>query len=138
MPAKPSDTENHRVARSRQNRVAGRILLRARQVSDMSQTEFAAALAKRLGLPSFGQPTLSGWETSIRAIPAAVLIAASEISRTNGFSLSETIDGELGPSTAPQAAKLAAALEAMADALKGEAADNVRAAAEALRPKRQR
>jgi|SRR5579859_455859 len=136
MPAKSFDTENHKVAKSRQNRVAGRILLRARQSADMNQTDFAAAIAKRMGIPSFGQPALSGWETSIRSVPAAALIAAAELARSQGFDLSEIIDSELGPATIPQAVKLAAALESIADALKGEAAEQVRAAAESIRPKR--
>ena len=136
MPARSFDTEAHNVARSRQNRVAGRILLRARQATDMTQGEFAAAIAKRLGIPSFGQPALSGWETSIRSVPGAALIAAAELARARGFDLADVINAELGPATIPQAAKLASALESIAGALSGEAADQVRAAADSIRNKR--
>src|SRR5579872_3352019 len=128
MPVK-ADADQIKLAESRQNRVAGRILLRARQSADMNQTEFAEVIAKRLGLTNLGQSSLSGWETSIRSVPSSVLIAAAEIARSRGFSLSDIIDSELGPATVPQAAKLAGALEAIANALKGEAADQVRAAA---------
>jgi hypothetical protein len=62
-----------------------------------------------------------------------VLIAAAEVARSRGFSLADVITSELGPATVPQAAKLATALEAIADALKGEAADSVRSAAQSLR-----
>lgn len=133
MPTK-NDPDQIKMALSRQNRIAGRILLRARQSSDMNQTEFAAAIAKRLGLGNIGQSALSGWETSIRGVPAAALIAAAELARVRGFNLSDVIDSELGPATIPQAAKLATALEAIADALKGEAAEQVRQAAATLRP----
>ena len=128
--------EEATVAESRQNRIAGRILLRARQSADMNQTDFAQAVAKRIGLGSIGQSALSGWETSVRSVPAAALIAAAELARSHGFDLAEIITSELGPATVPQAAKLAAALESIADALKGEAADNVRQAAQSLRPRR--
>jgi len=133
MPIK-ADADQIKFSQSRQNRVAGRIVLRARQVSEMNQTDFAAQVAKRLGLSTIGQSALSGWETSIRGVPGAVLIAAAEIARSRGFSLSEIIESELGPATVPQAAKLATALEAIADALKGEAAEQVRQAAASIRP----
>ena len=136
MPNKPYDSTEHNVTESRQNRIAGRILTRARKAADMSQTEFAAAVARRLGLPSLAQGSLSGWEIHARTVPAAALIAAAEVARAQGFDLAQAITDELGPNTVPQAAKLATALETIADALKGEASDSVRAAAEALRPKR--
>jgi transcriptional regulator with XRE-family HTH domain len=132
MPKKELEVDGG-VAKSRQNRIAGRILLHARQSADMNQTDFAASIAKRLGIPSFGQPALSGWETSIRQVPAAAIIAAAEIVRAHGFDLTDAINAEIGPATVPQAAKLAVALEAMADALKGEASEQVRAAADSLR-----
>lgn len=135
MPVK-ADADQIKFSQSRQNRVAGRILLRARQSADMSQTDFASAVAKRLGLSSIGQSALSGWETSIRGVPGAVLIAAAEVARSRGFNLTDVMESELGPATIPQAAKLATALEAIADALKGEAAEQVRSAAQTLRPPR--
>jgi transcriptional regulator with XRE-family HTH domain len=133
MPIKNDDSK---VAESRQNRIAGRILLRARRSTDMTQTEFATAIARRLGLGTIGQSALSGWETSIRGVPAAALIAAAELARARGFDLSEIINSELGPGTIPQAARLATALESIADALSGEAAEQIREAAKGIRPKR--
>lgn len=134
MPTNESK-EAHNVAQTRHSKVAGRLLQRARQASGMSQTEFATAIARRLGIPSLGQPALSGWEVSTRAMPAAALIAAAELARAHGFSLGQEIDNELGPHRVPQQAILANALRQMADAMKGEAADNLRAAADALKPK---
>ena len=138
MPSKPYDSTEHNVTESRQNRIAGRILTRARKASDMSQTEFAAAIAKRLGLPSLAQGSLSGWEIHSRTVPAAALIAAAEVARSHGFDLGEAVNGEMGPGTVPQAAKLATALEQIAEALEGSAADDLRQAAATLRPVKRR
>ena len=132
MPAKPYDPSEHNVAESRQNRIAGKLLARARQASGMSQTEFASAVAKRLGLPSLAQGSLSGWEIHSRTVPAAAIIAAAEVARTHGFNLGQKIDNELGPHKVPQRTILAAALRQMASAMKGDAADSLRAAADSL------
>jgi len=102
----------------------------------MSQTEFASAIAKRLGLPSLAQGSYSGWEIHARTVPAAALLAAAELARTRGFNVGEAIEAETGPVNVPQSAKFAAALEAMADALEGDAADQIREVAESIRPKR--
>ena len=136
MPSKPYDSTEHNVADSKQNRAAGRILVRARKAADMSQTDFAGAIAKRLGLPSLAQGSYSGWEIHARSVPAAALIAAAEVARGSGFVLCDAIDAETGPVNVPQSTRLAAALEAMADALEGDAADQIREAAESIRPKR--
>jgi len=136
MPSKPYDSSEHNVAESRQNRAAGRILVRARKAADMSQTEFAAAIAKRLGLPSLAQGSYSGWEIHSRTVPAAALIAAGEIARASGFRICDAIEAETGPVVVSQSTKLAAALEAMAEALEGDAAESIRDAAESIRPKR--
>lgn len=136
MPSKPYDTTEHNVAASRQNKAAGRILVRARGATEMSQTDFATAIAKRLGLPSLAQGSYSGWEVHSRTVPAAVLIAAAELARPQGFVLCDAIEAETGPVNVPQSTKLAAALEAMADALEGDAAEQIREVAESMRPKR--
>ena len=137
MPSKPYDSTEHNVTESRQNRIAARIMARARKAADMSQTEFAAAVAKRLGLPSLAQGSLSGWEIHARTVPAAALIAAAEVARASGFDLGDALNAELGPATIPQAGRLAIALEQIAEALEGSAAaDDLRQAAETLRPKK--
>lgn len=136
MPSKPYDSTEHNVAESRQNRAAGRILVRARKAADMSQTEFAAAIAKRIGLPSLAQGSYSGWEIHSRTVPAAALIAAAEVARPSGFQLGDAIEAETGPVQVSQSTKLAVALEAMAEALEGDAAEQIREVAESIRPKR--
>ena len=138
MPSKPYDSTEHNVTESRQNRIAGRILTRARKAADMNQTEFAAAVARRLGLPSLAQGSLSGWEIHARTVPAAALIAGAEVARTHGFDLGDAINAEMGPAAIPQAAKLATALEQIAEALEGSAADDIRQAAATLRPIKRR
>lgn len=56
-----------------------------RRVSGMNQTEFAADVARRMGVDTFSQSALSGWETGQRAMPAAVLMAVAEIARECGL-----------------------------------------------------
>lgn len=133
MPVK--DAGESKLAETHQNRVAGRLLQLARKAAGLNQTEFGMALAGRLGA-SFGQSAISGWEISIRAVPAAALIAAAELANDGGVQLAEAIKAELSPAVeAPQAKRLAEALEAIADALGGGvAADQVRSAAASLRP----
>ena len=73
------------VARSIQNRAAGRLLTTTRRVSGMNQAEFAADVARRMGVDAFSPSVLSGWETGQRAMPAAVLMAVAEIARECGL-----------------------------------------------------
>ena len=133
---KNNSDDDTRVANARQNRIAGKILRRSREVSDMNQTDFAAAIAKRLGLGSIGQSALSGWETSMRGVPGAAIIAGAEIARSRGFDLVDAINDELGPLKGPKFSAIASALDSFADSLKGDAAEQVRDAAKILRSKR--
>lgn len=84
-----------RLAASRENQVAAKIISRARGVTGMNQAEFAEAIADRLAVPRYGQAALSGWETGKRPAPAAVMIAAASIAKDEGLEMAAVIEKQI-------------------------------------------
>lgn len=92
MPERPVDSQS--LARTRQNQIAARVLLRARQATGLSQGRFLAAIGERLATRPYAQNALSAWEAGERSVPAAVLLAAVEIARRHGLDLADVITDE--------------------------------------------
>lgn len=69
-----------RMAATNYNAAAGRAIRRARVELDVAQGEFATLIGEVMKT-QVRQSTLSGWEKGVRQVPAAALIAASELAR---------------------------------------------------------
>lgn len=83
MPPKPRkpvpepNNEAAKYARTEQNRRAGKMIKAAR--GEQKGILFAPALSQALGV-AVSESSLSNYETGRRAVPAAVLLAASDVS----------------------------------------------------------
>jgi transcriptional regulator with XRE-family HTH domain len=78
MPRRPADAVS--LAKTQQNQQAARALVAARKAAGHTQQQFLAAISEVLATRPYAQNALSAWESGDRAIPAAVLIAATQIS----------------------------------------------------------
>jgi len=79
VPRRPADAES--LAKTQQNQQAARVLVAARKAAGHTQQQFLAAISELLATRPYAQNALSAWESGERAIPAAVLIAAAQVSR---------------------------------------------------------
>lgn len=99
------DTTGGYLPDSRQNKAAARMLSKARATLGMTQPDFSRAMAARLHVAEYTQPTITGWEQGERLVSAPVLLAALELLFEAG--LASSLDEFVAPIWAPTGARWA-------------------------------